>query len=486
MPGQRDLEFALAEADKRRGSIVELPFGSDGVGTYLITVSVSDEPLWSMYQGESVSAEPLWRHPSRDVALIHSLVFQSAPDDAVNATLQPGTATPSGGNNPVALASPDNAKASLSGKLENVQLPAVLQSVQMSKMTGRLHLLDKGSGAQIYFVEGNPVHANTAESVGDTGIIEMLSWETGDFRFFPDERSEERTVRRRLDSLLMEGVTLLDQNKYLSSVGLKPESFLVRKDSQITQEEFKNRLSKGAPLDLNMQKAFYELIDNRSRLQDIVQRRGIPKVEWIPILFNFLTCNIAGIADVSPAAGKSSALPSIELDRAMILGVLRSLMRQETGMYTFPAFQYFLEQEFAKSSALGTPLSLVIFEARLAGEIPSPLPIPALREVAARLDSIRRPFDILAHYETFDFAVILPGAPLRSARAFANRASEILNAAPLIQGTPIRLLCAAGISSCPDDTQELGRLLAAAKLARTKAKESGQLVKAFSELEAKG
>lgn len=489
MPSLKDLEFASAEAGKKKMTI-ELPWGPEaGTAFVVVVTSAGEGSVWSLFEGESTHGDPLWRHGSNDTALIHSLIYQMVPDEMLD---QPPPAaavasTPSGRATLTGLtavsAMMDTSKASLQGRLENMQIATLVQSIQMSKMTGRLQLLDKADIAQIFFLDGNPVHATTPEANGDSAIVEVMAWETGDFLFFPDESTPDRSIKRRLDGMIMEGITLLDQQKFLDKQGLKQESFLLRKEARITPDEFKARVSRGAPIDLQPQMAMYELCDGRMRLHDILQRRPMMKVEWIPIIFNLVSCGLIAPADESPFASKASGLAATEFDKGMITGVLRSLTRADTGMYTYPALLYFLEREFAKSCAFGMPLTLIVFEARIVlAEGPQTLPIQAMKEIATRAETMKRPFDILAHYETFDFAFLLPGANSKNARMFAQRFADQLINVPLIQGQTQRLLLAGGISTIPEDTQDLGRLMSAAREAKNKAKESRVPLKSFSEL----
>ncbi|MBX9570520.1 MAG: DUF4388 domain-containing protein [Candidatus Obscuribacterales bacterium] len=486
LPTVTDLQFAADEAKKRK-VIIELPWGPGSHSAFVIVVNSSGEGnVWSLFEGDNTQADPLWRHASNDTALIHSLIYQMAPDDMLQAPAQAaptadGRATLTGMTSVSSLG--DASKASLQGRLENMQIATLVQSIQMSKMNGRLQLHDKGEIAQIFFNEGNPVHATTPEANGDSAVVEVMAWETGDFLFFPDEMTAEKSVRRRLDGMIMEGITLLDQQKFLTKQGVKPESYLLRKEARISPDEFKSRVSRGAPLDLQTQMTLYEMCDGRMRLQDILQRRPMTKIEWVPLVFNLLSCGLITIADVSPFASKAQGLAATEFDRGMIAGVLKSLTRGDTGMFTYPALLFFLEREFAKSCAFGMPLTLIVFEARIVmAEGPQTLPIQAMKEIAARAETMKRPFDILAHYETFDFAVMLPGANTKTARMFAQRFADSLINVPLIQGQTQRLLLAGGIASIPEDTQELGRLMSAAREAKTKAKEARAPLKAFSEL----
>ena len=397
MPSLKDLEFATSEAHKRKVPI-ELPWGPETHAAYVLLIVSGNETIWSMFEGEAPTGDPMWRHASNDTALIHSLIFQAVPDEMIaqassaqTPAAPSGRATMTGMQAVSALA--DSSKASLQGRLENMAISTLVQSIQMSKMTGRLQLHDKGDIAQIFFTDGNPVHASTPEASGDSAVVEVMAWEDGDFLFFPDEKSATQSVKRRLDGMIMEGITLLDQNKFLTKQGLKPESFLIRVEAKISPEEFKNRVSRGAPLDLASQMSMYELCDGRLRLQDILQRRPMMKTEWIPLVFNLMSCGLINIVDVSPYATKAAGLAATEFDRGMVTGVVRSLTRADTGMYTFPALLYFLEREFSKSTAFGMPLTLIVFEARIVlTEGPQTLSTAAMKEIASRAETMKRPF----------------------------------------------------------------------------------------------
>lgn len=476
------------EASKRK-IIIELPWGLDGVANYVLTVQAGEvDTTWSMFEGDVPNANPLWKHACRDLELIQNLIFQAVPDDMIRAITPAGMQKPdsviTGSHAASAMPPTDSSKASLQGRLENMQIATLIQSIQMSKMSGRLQLFDQGITSQIYFLDGTPVHATNAEGAGDAAVVEIMTWEQGDFRFFPEENTQERTVKRRVDGMIMEGITLLDQHKFLQKQGLKPDSYLIRKEQRISPDEFKTRVSRGAPLDLNAQMAMYELCDGRSRWQDLLSRRPMMKTEWVPLLFNLASCGLINILETSPFGNRAQGLAGVDLDRGMIAGVVRALVRAETGIFTYPALQFFIEKEFAKSIAFGMPLSLIVFESRilLGDDVPQPLPIPALKEIANRVEGLKRPFDILAHYETFDFAILLPGATAKAARMFGYKVAESLLNVQLMPSQTQRLLLAGGIATAPEDTHDLGRFLAAAREAKNKAKEARVPLKAFSEL----
>lgn len=516
---ETDLQFVLSEAGNKRGTTIEMPFLA-GTQTYMLTVVLaqdSNDAMWSYYRGDDAQAQLLWRHGTGDVNLILNLcgAESGAPDvgyTAVSKTnslphlqaetqrsltntytginpivSQQGTpANPSisTGNNLSSLSGGPG--ATLAGDLSNMQLPTLLQSISMSKMTGKLRLDDNGQQAVVYFNDGNPVHAATAESTGDQAIVEMITWEEGTFQFFPNEQTNESSVKRRVDSILMEGVTLLDQNKFVKEQGVKPQSYLFRKNAQLTEEQFKEALTRGAPLDFETQKKFYSIVDGASPFVEILRRMPMIKIEWVPIMFNMLACGLLGVSD-TPPAGVSVApllsIPPFEIDRAAIAGVHRTLVRPETNVFTYPAFLYFLEQEFGKCAAMGMPLSLCVFEMNLrVGNELQPMPLNFAKEVLKRMETVKRPFDTLGHFETFQYALFMPNTPGKGAKVFGVRLMEILANDPPIPRVAGTAVIRMGVAAAPEDTMDLPLLLSAAREAKKRGIESGSGVTVFREI----
>ena len=334
MPSFGDVQFLLQEAQKMSGRVVELPFSTaDRKSEFVLSVRFEtrdvdpeqiQDPEWTLTQFTGGPPKILWKHPSRDLSLICNLVAGAAGGDQLQdvipqSAIYGSSGDPLGGAtgayNPVATATGitptssggaggggggdasivfepprPGAKATLEGDLNKLQVPNLLQSINLAKMTGRLDVKTKSENCEVFFQEGIPLHCKIKESQGDNALTELITWTNGEFRFWPDEKTADRTINKRLDSVLMEGVALLDQTKYLDSAGLKPESCLVKKNAMISEEEFATRVEKGAPIALEPQLDFFELVDNRNTLFDLLRKRPMPKTEWVPILFNLVSC----------------------------------------------------------------------------------------------------------------------------------------------------------------------------------------------------
>lgn len=173
---------------------------------------------------------------------------------------------------------------------------------------------------------------------------------------------------------------------------------------------FEKLLESGTGADMVLQKQFYQQIDNKCRLSDILRKFQVNKLDWVPIIFNFATCNLVTFVDQLPESRDNQF--EVDIDWTQSLSIDRMLTRQDTGLYTYPAFLWMLEREFNRWERFSRPLSVVLLDITTRpqeqGQMPEPLPIAGVREIAERLKKFKRKTDILAHYETFGFALILP------------------------------------------------------------------------------
>lgn len=504
MPSYGDIQFIVEEARKIIGRSVELPWASsDRKHEFILTVKYDgpeSDPSWTMSEAGLQGNSIIWQYDSRDLSLICNLLATASGSEtvedlmpasallgkAVDSTTATTTATTTstaiGGGAQVMFEPPrPGAKATLEGDLKNLQVPNLLQSINLAKMTGKLDIRTRTDRAEVFFSDGNPVHCDLKDVKGDAGMVELITWQIGEFRFWPDEKCNEKTVTRRLDAMLMEGVTLLDQTKYLDSAGLKEESVLVKKNAMISEEEFKARLAKGAPLDLEQQLDFYELIDNKNTLFDLRRKRPMTRMQWVPILFNLVSCGLVQITDQAPQQSRLANLKSLGVDESSIQGVMKTLVRPETGILTYHAFIYFVDQEYLRYEYFNLPFSLLIFSMGIRKGGPTG-PVEALqmlgvRRAMQRIGLVKRQIDHVGHYETFDFGIILPNTNSTAAAALANRIVSVLMEAPLSSDLDSRSLALAfGVATVPEDCQELDKLILLARRARDKAKQGQQRV----------
>src|SRR5580658_3103320 len=196
-----DIHYLLSQALEDRGHSFEICWTPPGfIHEYVLSVEANPrvgDAQWKMFAGLSQDAKPLWTYISCDVLLVYNLVNSTASDqnkaaldkqkdnpsssasnisalvrrDVTSAQSSAVGAAPGAGKKPQALA----------GDLSMVQMPTLLQSILMAKMTGVLDVEDPdGKGrSQVFFVDGQAMHCVASSSYGEEGVLELLSWKDG-------------------------------------------------------------------------------------------------------------------------------------------------------------------------------------------------------------------------------------------------------------------------------------------------------------------
>jgi len=357
----------------------------------------------------------------------------------------------------------------------------VLQSIVMSKMTGVLTVSQVDESIDVFFENGHPLHANSSECKGEAAIMEVLTWDKGKFSFYPNDRASERTVTKRIDTLIAEAAPLVDQFKVINQTGVTMGSYIIRKHPNLTEADFEQRIARGARLDLEEQKEFYQIIDNQSTLFELLRKMPLNKVEWIPLIYNLIVADLVAVTEKPTQMRAQQPLEAMGVDRSAIDAGMKNMMRQETGLINYPVILYFLEQEYFRWEHTGAPFCLLIFEMRV--RTPAglePLPLPMIKEAARRINMIKRNIDQLAHFETFGFLLMLPYTNVQAATMVAKRITEVLWDEKMGGEIDSRNLAIAfGVTGIPEDCQDLGMMLSAAKEAMISSKATGAPVVSF-------
>ncbi len=506
-PSMADIHHYLSKAIEKRGTAVEIGWSPpDGMAEYRLKVQCSTkggDAEWSMYVVASDKASLVWTYVSCDVLLVYNLVMSScgaagpAPPQfelhgigagripktentfyRLDSITPPDPSKLSDGRG----AAPTNLRnrSPLNGDLAHVQMPTLLQSILMAGMTGCLVVKKGNREAEIYFDGGTPTHAQTDNTVGEETLYELLSWKDGDFHFEPDKRSDAATISQSLDTLLLQGMQLIDNEAYLANAGLRPNSVLGKRHHSLSEKDFDSSISNGSALPLAMQKRFYKAVDGKQTVEQLVSKLHLPRSQWVPLMCNMLRCDLLVLSNGKEGKVVVPILAPKAIDKRAIQNVMMSLRRPDTGMFTYPAFLYFLEQEYFRAYRSASPISIVVFQMRLKNkdskdQVQEPLPLEAIGEAVRRISRVKRHVDMLAHYETFDYALLLPNTKSQGAEVFCHRVIKALTSQPLILGVdPVNLSLAFGTACIPEDALDLALLLSAAEVAKNTAQLRGK------------
>lgn len=372
---------------------------------------------------------------------------------------------------------------SFEGSVESTHISTLLNTLAADGLTGRLEILGDESVGEIYLLNGTAMYAHVAGILGDNAVRELTTWRKGSFAFFPDEKTEVRNVMKPLMETVMEGIALLDKKKHLERMGLTTDAYLVKKGRNLGDTEVRLMLSKGEPINMDLQLQVFKIIGHKYSLNDLLRDRPMESADWIPIIFNFLTCELIDIRP--PDAVKVGALDFLGDGKSEVDGIIESLKRTDTGVLSYPAFLLYLQHEFFRFEAYGWPLSIILFEMnrkkdhdtnQKRGDLQTMfdvLPPSAVQNAAQRIEMVKRPLDILGHYEMLEYALLLPNTRTASAAYVANRILQTLTVTPLIKNLDKKSLkLAFGVANLPADGDTVQELLSAARKAKDRAVEA--------------
>lgn len=518
-PGLSEIHHYLSAAMEHRGKQVEISWTTpDRLVDFTLNIHCpwrGGDTEWKLFVGKNMRL--VWDYKSCDVLLVYNLIISSCgevhqsvqADGALSVseafrdsskrrdTYYMNSANQVEASEPGSVAkvgTQDNAwsRSTLppNGDLSLVEISRLLQSVLLSRMTGRLDI-DHGSlHAKIFFAEGEPQLADVGGILGDEGILELLTWREGKYKFEPRVRVTERNVGQPIETLVIQGVQLVDKVNFIKNVGLLPESVLIRKHQSLGNSDIDSLASRDTTVDAAIAKRLYSAIDDKTSIRALVDGQRIPRSVWVPIVAMLLGSDIVTFTNdyIAAQEEKPSIAPKV-IDKSKIHSVMMSLRRPETGMFTYPAFLYFLEQEYFRGYRSGSPLSVMVMEMRVVNGPPNltrePLDVPAVAEVVRRISRLKRHIDLLAHYDQYDYAMLLPNTKTSGANIFAQRVARAIWSSPLAYGVDsANLSLAFGVACIPDDCLDLGVLLASAEAAKAQALRAATPIALYRDIKA--
>lgn len=158
------------------------------------------------------------------------------------------------------------AKTRFSGSLGDMGLVDLLQTIDISRKSGVLHLSQPGRRGAIHFVEGTIRHAHVSKLVGEAAVYRFLVWNEGDFDVeFGKTIIEKPTVSMSTQGLLMEGMRRVDEwGRLLEQLPPLDSIF------EVASDELVERLAE-IPDEIN---DLLRLFDARRTLMEVVDERG--------------------------------------------------------------------------------------------------------------------------------------------------------------------------------------------------------------------
>jgi CheY-like chemotaxis protein len=101
----------------------------------------------------------------------------------------------------------------IQGRLEEMSMVDLLQSLEMGQKSCRLQVKKGGEHAELYFASGQCRDAKMGELNGDDAVFKVVLWNEGEFEidFNSANASTATTTTRSTTGLLMEAMRLMDE-----------------------------------------------------------------------------------------------------------------------------------------------------------------------------------------------------------------------------------------------------------------------------------
>ncbi len=359
------------------------------------------------------------------------------------------------------------APEALTGNLQIIHITNLLQSIAMGHLSGRLRINRQAAYADMFFIDGKVVHAEGSRAHGEECFVQVICWKDGEFHFEPRLKTDERTIDRSLDMLILEGVLLLDNTEYLKQCGVNMDTVLERVNKDLSENQFVDIVSKAEPPDMQLSKDIYLQIDSRKTIQDIVELLRLNRSRWVHTVASLVRSRVAQICHAPP---KQLSVAPKEIDLNLVRDVAQRLQDSKTGLYSYAAILFLLNHEIYFSSE--RPVSIILFGLRNT-QSKSTDTTSLVRELSHAIQNTQGAKGIISHYDEHDLALTLIGANASQAAVIADRVIKSLMSSS-VEFQLSNMNMAQGIACFPDDAEDMPRLLAAADLARDKALKDGR------------
>jgi hypothetical protein len=113
-----------------------------------------------------------------------------------------------------------SAERGFTGQLDNFALLDIIQMGCLAQRDGRLAIRNGRRRAEVILARGRIIHAATQGRVGEEALLEILSWENGEFRFGPTDFTDhsDTTIQGGWEQVLMDAVRKRDELRSTSLI----------------------------------------------------------------------------------------------------------------------------------------------------------------------------------------------------------------------------------------------------------------------------
>jgi hypothetical protein len=99
------------------------------------------------------------------------------------------------------------------GELAGLGLSDVLQLHAQNRSSGRITVEHQGQQGEIFLRDGEIVHAELGDTVGEMAFCEILAWPSGRFAFQPKLATTRATIQKPWQHLILDAYRVIDERR---------------------------------------------------------------------------------------------------------------------------------------------------------------------------------------------------------------------------------------------------------------------------------
>jgi hypothetical protein len=177
----------------------------------------------------------------------------------------------------------------ISGGLDNTRAPEIIKILSLGKRSGRLLLNNGAETGNIFFRDGQVIHAQCGPLQGTKAIYELAVWTSGEYRFFMDDTPDVVTIDITMDEILTEAANRIRQMDRITSL-IPSSSAIYALDPDVKDK------------DINLKSIQWKVLVNingKRSISDIAQNIGLGVSDAMKVFYTLIKLGLLRDADLS-------------------------------------------------------------------------------------------------------------------------------------------------------------------------------------------
>lgn len=164
----------------------------------------------------------------------------------------------------------------LKGELGIIEVSSLIQTINQLRKTGKLEiLLPNGDKGEIFFDNGEIIHAHSPDNFGLEALAEILLFKEGEFNFKENIVLPAPSIRMDTDRAIIEAMSMVDETQSIKDIL-----------SKVIEIKFQSDDSK---VSLNKEELVILMkSDGKKTLGEILSETGMDKVKFLKIIDQLL------------------------------------------------------------------------------------------------------------------------------------------------------------------------------------------------------